>query len=115
MALAESVLREHFDPEAEVDEFIFFFPGARTHGRRIDFGRIIVPQGLEVIEKLCALPARGVFPATDDVNDCTFCDYRCACQGVSRRLQVVCESTKRKLANEGNTVLRPFVELRCGR
>ncbi len=115
MALAESVLREHVDPEAEVDEFIFFFPGARTHGRRIDFGRIIVPQGLEVIEKLCALPARGVFPATDDVNDCTFCDYRCACQGVSRRLQVVCASTTRKLANEGNTVLRPFVELRCGR
>lgn len=115
MAVAESVLREHFGPDATVDEFIFFFPAARAHGRAIDFGRHIVPEGLEVIEKLCALPATGAFPATDNVGDCMFCDYRRACQGVDRHLEVVCESTKRKLANDDNTVLRPFVELRCAR
>ena len=111
-AFVESVLRAHFGPEAHVDEFVFFFPGVRTHGRPIVHARMIVPEGLEVIEKLCRLPARGAFPATDEVSDCTFCDYRRSCQGVNRRLEVVCKSSERKMANGANTTLKPFVELR---
>ncbi len=33
MAAVESVLREHFGPQARVERFTFLFPGARTHGR----------------------------------------------------------------------------------
>ncbi|MHC4107776.1 MAG: PD-(D/E)XK nuclease family protein, partial [Planctomycetota bacterium] len=114
MVVAQSVLRARFGPEAQVDEFVFFFPGVRTHGRPIPHGRMIVPEGLQVIEKLCRLPAQGAFPATDDteLEDCRFCDYRGACMAVNRDLKALCGGTKRKLANRKNAPLRPFVELR---
>ncbi len=100
------------DPAAVVEEFRFLFPGIRTHGREIPFGRDIVEPGLGVIERLCRLPAGGVFLASDDVNDCRFCNYRSACQAVKTDLGALCAASARKIDNPLNTALKPFVELR---
>ena len=112
MAVAEAALRAKVDPAAVVDGFRFLFPGVRTHGREIPFGRDIVEPGLREIKKLCRLPAEGVFAASDDVDDCRFCDYRSACQAVERDLDDVCAASSRKIDNPDNTALKPFVELR---
>ncbi len=114
MAVAKAALRAKVDPAAVVDEFRFLFPGVRTHGREITFASDLVKEGLEVIEKLCRLPADGVFPATDDVADCKFCDYRDACQAVAGNLEDLCRASGRKIDNPDNTLLAPFVELRRG-
>ncbi len=112
MAVAGAVLRDRFGPDTVVDGFRFMFPGVRTHGREVAFGRDVVEPGLEVIRTLCALPAAGIFPATDDLADCRYCSYRAACQAVQRDLRDLCAASKRKIDNPGNTVLKPFVELR---
>lgn len=113
MAVVEAVLKAHLGAAARVDEFRFVFPGVRTHGREIEFGRAILPEGLAVVERLCTLAGSGAFPATDDVEDCRFCDYRQACQAVNRDLKTICASTRRKMTPE-NRDLKPFVELRRG-
>jgi len=112
MVVAEAVLRKQLDPAAVVEGFRFLFPGVRTHGREIAFGRDIIEPGLRTIEKLCRLPAGGVFLATDDVNDCRFCNYRSACQAVETDLVALCAASGRKIDNPDNTALKPFVELR---
>jgi len=109
MAVAEKALRAHVDPAAVIDEFRFVFPGIRTWGHEISYGRAIVEQGLEVIEKLCSLPASGVFPATNKLDDCRYCDYRAACRAVDRDLADLCAATDRKI---DDPVLAPFAELR---
>ena len=112
MAVAGIVLRDRFGPDTVVDGFRFMFPGVRAHGREIPFGREIIEPGLEVIRTLCSLPAGGVFPATDDTADCTYCAYRGACQAVQRDLGELCAASGRKIDNPANTLLKPFVELR---
>ena len=112
MAVTESVLRAQFGADARVEKFTFLFPGVRTHGRAVSFPAAIVGEGLEMIDRLCRLPAAGAFPATNDVEDCKFCDYRNACRAVYRDLKDLCASSARKLANRQNTALAPFVELR---
>ncbi len=112
MALAESVLRARFGAEAGVDRFTFLFPGVRTHGRPVWYPRSIVEEGLTMIERLCRLPAAGAFLATDEVEDCTFCDYQPSCRAVYGNLKDLCAASGRKLANRDNTSLLPLVELR---
>ena len=112
MAVAGAVLGDRFGPDTVVDGFRFMFPGVRTHGREVAFGRDVIEPGLEVIRTLCTLPATGVFLATDDPDDCRYCSYRTACQAVQRDLRELCEASKRKLDNPANTALKPFVELR---
>ena len=114
MAVAESVLRERFGADARVDGFAYLFPGVRTRGRRVPFPRSIVGEGLEIIERLCRLPAAGAFPATDDVRDCRYCDYRRACGAVNRDLEDLCAASARKLRNKDNCAPGPFAELRRG-
>ncbi len=112
MAVAEAVLSRHLGREAEVDGFAFFFPGVRAHGRTIPFPRAIVNEGLQIVDRLCALSASGAFPATDKVEDCEYCDFRRACKAVHRDLEVVCGSTRQK---RGDPAIAPFVELRRGK
>ena len=112
MAITEAALRAGLDPGAAVHEFRFLFPGVRTHGREIPFKRDIIEPGLLTIERLCRLPADGAFPASDDADDCRWCDYRSACQAINTRLRDHCASSRKKVDNPDNTVLRPFVELR---
>ena len=112
MVVAEAALRSQLDPAADVEGFRFLFPGVRTHGREIAFGRDIIEPGLREIERLCRLPAGGAFPATDDVDDCRFCDYRSACQAVKTDLGALCAASGRKIDNADNAALKPFVELR---
>jgi hypothetical protein len=114
LEIAGIVLREHFGPQAAVDEFLFFFPAAAAHGRIVDYGRDIVGEGKAVIRRLCEVAARGAFLQTDDAKDCQWCDWRAACQAVRRDLEGAAAQSRRKLANAGNRVLEPFVELRVG-
>ncbi len=114
MAVAESVLRERFGDGARVDGFSFLFPSVRAHGRRVPFPSTIVPEGLEIIERLCRLPAEGAFPATDKAEDCKYCDHRRACRAAYRDLEELCDASKRKLRNKDNCAPKPFAELRLG-
>jgi ATP-dependent helicase/nuclease subunit B len=115
MALAEVALRDRVTPDAEIDGFTFLFPDVRTHGRSIVHARALVTGGLDVIAKLCAMAGRGAFPATDDTGDCRFCDYKPACRSVSPDLEELCGGSQRKCANEKNSSLKEFVELRVAR
>ena len=112
MAVVESVLKQHFGPDAVVDEFSFLFPGYRTHGRIVRFPRAIVEKGTAIVETLCRLIGAGAFPATTDTDDCTFCDYRRACRAVDRDLETLCARSARKMSDSSNAVLAPFRELR---
>ncbi len=112
MAVVEAALRAGPDPDAKVREFRFLFPGVKTHGREIPFGRDVIEPGLKVIGRLCRLPATGAFLASDDSGDCRFCNYRSACQAVETNLDDLCEASRRKIDNPDNTALKPLVELR---
>jgi hypothetical protein len=112
MAVAAPALRERYGDNARVDGFAFLFPGVSTHGRAVTFPVEIVPGGLLVIDALCRLAAAGAFPATDDGDDCTWCDYRAACRAVNRNLDDLHAATKRKMRNRDNDKLSAFVELR---
>ena len=70
------------------------------------------PSRAIVVGPACRLPAGGAFPASDDIDDCRFCNYRSACQAVKTDLGALCEASERKIDNPLNTVLKPFVELR---
>ncbi|MHC4164717.1 MAG: PD-(D/E)XK nuclease family protein, partial [Planctomycetota bacterium] len=114
MVVAEKALRERVAPDAEVDGFTFFFPDVSTHGRPVFYPRATVTEGLEVIDKLCAMAARGVFPATEDtdLDDCRYCDYRPACRSVTPDLRALCEGARRKCAENKTGVLKEFADLR---
>jgi ATP-dependent helicase/nuclease subunit B len=115
LEIAQTVLREHFGPKASVDEFMFFFPSTALQGRTVEYGREIIPGGKRVIERLCALAGAGAFVATDTDKDCTWCDYRKACQAVSPDLEAYCGQAAAKLANDKNRAIAPFAELRIDR
>ncbi len=115
LEITQTVLQAHFGPSAAVDKFLFFFPSAALQGRTVEYGRDIIPGGMEVIERLCALAARGAFIATNTEKDCTWCDYRKACQAVNRDLKAYCEQAAGKLANDMNRAVAPFAELRIDR
>ena len=115
MALAERALRAQAGEDVIIDGFAFLFPDVRTHGRAVVFGYDIVPKGLEVIETLCVMAARGVFPTSDDDDDaadCRFCDFKPTCRSVNRNLKDLCHASARKRSNDKNKILKEFVELR---
>ncbi len=86
----------------------FFFPGTRDRGKRMAWGSKEFGEGGDLLDRLCALLRGGVFPATDNADDCRFCDYQPICGDVA----TVAAGSRRKLGNAANTLLQPFRELR---
>jgi ATP-dependent helicase/nuclease subunit B len=110
LAMTETILREKLNPTARVEQFGYFFPGIRAHGLRIYWDAGTVAPGLSILEKLCSLIAEGAFLATNDSDDCKFCDYRAICRDVDR----VTNQSQKLLDREDLIPLRHFRELRLG-
>ncbi len=95
-------------PGAEVDSFQYFFPSAREHGERIEWGSAALAEGIAVLENLCEMLSRGCFPFTDDASDVSISDFRDYFGDIGANVEAV----KRKLCNPQNEVLAFFRELR---
>lgn len=102
--------REVFGEEYEVRQFGYFFPSTRTNGQRIVWAAEKLAPGNQVVQWLCDMVQSGVFVATNDNGDCTFCDFQTICGDVKQ----AAESTERKLANMANIQLQPLRHLRQG-
>jgi ATP-dependent helicase/nuclease subunit B len=76
LALAESHYRR------PVAQFGYFFPTDKGRGERIIFKPEQLTEAPRVLARWRETIARGVFPATDTSDDCTFCDYRSICRDV---------------------------------
>lgn len=101
-------LKEAVSAKMQVAQFGFFFPGARERGRRIQWTPEQLAEGTTVLAKLVDTVRMGAFPATDQADDCKYCDYRVICGDV----QSVAAASSAKLARSENKVLQPFRELR---
>jgi ATP-dependent helicase/nuclease subunit B len=110
LRIIEDALRERIDPSAVVERFGYFFPGIRAHGLRIDWDANQLAEGMTVLEHLCQLVAEGAFPATDDADDCRYCDYQAICGDVQR----VTGESRQQLDREDLVPLQHFRELRGG-
>ncbi len=91
-----------------VAQFGYFFPTEKGRGERIVFTPSKLADAPNVLARLRELIARGVFPATNDSDDCGLCDYRSIC----RDIEAVTAQSADKLASPVNNVLQPFRELR---
>jgi ATP-dependent helicase/nuclease subunit B len=102
IALAEA----HYD--RPVAQFGYFFPTEKGRGERIIFTPAKLSDAPNVLARLRELIARGAFPATNQPDDCEYCDYRPIC----RDIEAVTAQSAGKLASPVNNVLQPFRELR---
>lgn len=107
--MVEQGLQEKVDPSARVELFGYFFPSIRADGRRVAWKSADLASGLAVLEKLCTSIAEGAFPATDDVDDCKYCDYQAICGDVSE-----VAAWSKQLLGRGLVQLKHFQELRDG-
>lgn len=108
LAMAEARLKEAISSGVAAEKFIYFFPGQRDHGLRLEFRSDQLSAGPNVIEALCRIAASGSFLATNNVSDCTYCAYRQICRDVNR----VTAASRLKLGHVNNTLLEPMRELR---
>ena len=65
--------------------------------------------GDEILRNICDAIASGVFVATTNEDDCTFCDYRAVCSDTN----FVTMNSMRKAIHPLNVVLEPFRKLRA--
>ena len=108
--MIETALRARLDPAAVVQQFGYFFPSIRAQGLRIAWNAETLAGGMKTIERLCSLVAGGAFPATDDADDCRYCDYAAICGDVKR----VADQSKALLDQDDLAALLHYRELRRG-
>ncbi|MEM7311833.1 MAG: PD-(D/E)XK nuclease family protein [Planctomycetota bacterium] len=102
--------RQVLGDDYEVSQFGYFFPSPRTNGQRIYWAATDLAAGDQVVQWLCDIVKDGVFVATNDKEDCKFCDFLAICGNPER----TAESTGRMLGNMANTELQPLRFLRQG-
>jgi RecB family exonuclease len=108
LSMVQAVLRRRVDPEAVVESFDYFFPNAKTWGKRIGWTSQELAGGLSIIERLCRMIASGTFLPTNVASDCNFCDYQAVCGD----LKAQAATCQRKLDNDANAPLLAIRELR---
>jgi ATP-dependent helicase/nuclease subunit B len=59
--------------------FGYFFPNAKTQGKRIQWMAGELKQGDQILQNICTMIQQGAFPATTEPKDCKFCDYNAVC------------------------------------
>jgi RecB family exonuclease len=92
-----------------VSSFGYFFPSAKTEGRRIQWAVGDLSSGDAVLRHLCDLMQRGAFIATNEPGDCNYCDYKSVCGDP----QQVTQQAKAKATEPCNQqLLLPWIELR---
>jgi ATP-dependent helicase/nuclease subunit B len=82
LKMIEAVIRKQLTPKGVVERFGYFFPTTRALGLRYDWDANTLATGMAILERLCLMIADGAFLATNDANDCKFCDYQPVCRDV---------------------------------
>jgi ATP-dependent helicase/nuclease subunit B len=109
LEMVASRLRQVISPEARLESFGYFFPSSRGHGERICWKAEELSDGREVLKHLIALLKAGVFPATNQKDDCLYCNVRGTCGDVAATVS----ASASKLAGPDSELLMPFQELRA--
>ena len=91
------------DPES-VESFGYFFPSPKTEGNRISWSSFQLEPGFALLTRLCEMIRDGIFIATNNREDCTFCEYRDVCENTSR----VTKDAWRIASDSSNTKLEPW-------
>jgi ATP-dependent helicase/nuclease subunit B len=107
VAMAQARLTELYGPAAEVVRFGYFFPSRRGQGDRISWSAAELAEGRRLLAQLRRVATAGVFLASNDEDDCTYCAYRGCCN-----VPEVNEASDRKLADPANVVLETLREVR---
>ena len=108
IAMVAHRLRAEVSSKAKVAHFGFFFPGVKERGRRIEWDVAQLAGGKKVLGHLVSIIRQGLFIATDNKDDCKYCNYGSICGDPA----VVAAASVRKLAQAENEALQPIRELR---
>ncbi len=82
-AMIRQVLAQRQLP-GSIEAFGYFFPGIKAGGTRIAWTEEELAPGLQILTTMCHMIERGAFAATDQKDDCTFCDYRACCGDIKQ-------------------------------
>lgn len=74
MAAAEQLLG------GEVDSIEYSFPTRRGENHRVSYPRAALDAADQVLDGLLSIAAAGLFVATDDADDCRYCDFGTVCR-----------------------------------
>lgn len=110
LRMIEMALRKKLDSKAVVERFGYFFPSIRAHGLRVDWDADTLASGLAILQRVCATVENGAFIATDNADDCRYCDYASICRDVDR----VTSHSESLLDRDDLVPLKHFRELRRG-
>ncbi|MGD8719889.1 MAG: PD-(D/E)XK nuclease family protein [Candidatus Zixiibacteriota bacterium] len=106
IALLEAALAAQGREGVAVESFGYFFTSAKGKGRRIRYRRDeLMGIGQGIVAALCGVAGAGTYAATDDANDCKYCDYAPICADEPA-------FARAKLDNPKNEALNDFRELR---
>ncbi len=108
MHIARVRLREWMKLPVNLQFFGFFFPGVRAEGEFVKYRPEDLAEGGSVIDCLCRSMACGAFPATENNDDCRYCDFSAICGNTT---EAVARSSG-KMANPANLMLEPLREAR---
>ena len=96
------------DKDAAIS-FGYFFPNTKTEGRRLQWSAAELKQGDQILSSICDLIQGGVFPATTNADDCTYCDYTSVCKDADF---VAAESIRKATASENRESLATWRKMR---
>jgi RecB family exonuclease len=89
-------------PGAAVCSTGYFFPSATGRGERISYDPKVLVEGEAIVRQLATMIRTGSYPATNDVDDCRFCDFATICGDVeivtARAGDMIAQSTDERLA-----------------
>jgi ATP-dependent helicase/nuclease subunit B len=108
IAMVAHRLRATLSSKAKVARFGFFFPGVKERGRRIEWKTEGLAEGNEILGQLVGIIHQGAFLATNEKEDCNYCQYASICGDA----ETIAAASGRKLENGDNEALQPIRELR---
>ena len=89
--------------------FGFFFPSVKAAGLRLQWTFADLRGGDEILQLICDLVQKGVFPATTNLDDCKFCDYQAVCSNLN---VTTADSLRKSTHSPDNEVLSAWKALR---
>lgn len=95
-------------PDAKVNYFGYFFPSPKTGGERIHWTMGDLRNGDQILSQICDAISTGAFIATENENDCKFCDYQSICGSPKS----IAATALKKLESSDNRALDPIRALR---
>ena len=89
--------------------FGYFFPSPKTEGQRMQWTAAELKRGDEILTDICDLIQSGVFPATTNADDCTYCEYDSVCKDTR---VVAINSTRKATESVNREVLGTWKKMR---